>query len=90
MPNMPVILIVGAKLGCINHTLLSLSKLSQMQREPAWVIINDSTGKQDIQSINTALLAYLSPKTKLLICKHNQPKSLIPLVNWLREEKPRH
>jgi dethiobiotin synthetase len=84
MPEMPVILIVGAKLGCINHALLSLSQLSQMQREPAWVIINNSDGKQDTKAIKEAIRPYLPPASNILECGHNQPNSLSPLLAWLK------
>ncbi|MDQ6968294.1 MAG: dethiobiotin synthase, partial [Mariprofundaceae bacterium] len=77
MPNMPVILIVGAKLGCINHALLSLSHLSSIGREPAWVIINNTDGKQDTCSIKEAILPYLSDASNILECGYNQPSDVI-------------
>jgi len=84
MPNIPVILIVGAKLGCINHALLSLSHLSSIGREPAWIIINNTDGKQDTNSIKTALSPYIDHNTNMLECEYNQLKSLSPLLDWIQ------
>jgi len=83
MPEMPVILIVGAKLGCINHALLSLSLLSQIGREPAWVIINSTDGRQDTQVIKEAIQPYFSSSTNTLECGYEEPNSLSPLLIWI-------
>jgi len=85
MPSMPVILVIGAKLGCINHALLTLSHLSSIGREPAWIIINNSDGNQEINSIKTALLPLLSHNVNILESGYNQPKTLSPLLDWIKE-----
>lgn len=84
MPNMPVILVIGAKLGCINHALLSLSHLSNIGRDPAWVVINNSDGTQDTHAIKEALLPHLSSASSILECGYNQPEDLSPLVVYLQ------
>jgi len=85
MKNMPVILIIGAKLGCINHALLTLSHLSAIGREPAWIVINNSNATQEINSIKTALLPHLSHNINILESGYNQPKTLSPLLDWMKE-----
>ncbi len=87
MPNTPLILVVGSQLGCINHALLSLEKLAQMQRHPAWVIINQfedqKEDKQDTQILVDTLQPHLYPSSKLLISKYNKPETLQPILAWL-------
>jgi len=85
MKNMPVILIIGAKLGCINHALLTLSHLSSIGREPAWVVINNTNGKQETNNIKTALLPHLSHNINILESGYNQPKTLSPLLDWMKK-----
>jgi len=41
MPDCEVMLVVRARLGGINHALLTLDKLNHMGHPPKWVIIND-------------------------------------------------
>jgi dethiobiotin synthetase len=44
LPDFEVLLVVRARLGGINHALLTLDKLNRMGRPPRWVIINDADG----------------------------------------------
>lgn len=85
MPNMPLILIIGAKLGCINHALLTLSHLSSIGREPAWIIINNTNGTQETNNIRTALLPHIAHNINILESGYNQPKALSPLLDWMKE-----
>ena len=41
LPDAEVMLVVGARLGCLNHALLTLAKLEHMGRMPSWVMVND-------------------------------------------------
>jgi len=52
-----VMLVVRAKLGGINHALLTLDKLTRMGRPPQWVIINDAdnVGQAMLESHQDAL-----------------------------------
>jgi len=84
LPDSPVILVVGAKLGCINHALLSLEKLSHLQRPPAWVIINCTNAEQHAESIATAIQPYVSTPSRLIICEHQKPEQLSPILDWLK------
>jgi len=83
MSNMPLILVVGAKLGCINHALLSLSYLSSINREPIWVIINSTDKKQCPYTIKQALLPYIPNHSNILACAYNQSSDLAPLISYL-------
>jgi len=85
MPDMPVILVVGAKLGCINHALLSLSHLSNIGRDPTWIIINNRNGAQDTGVIKEALLPHIQSSSSILECDYHQPEDLSPLVVYLQE-----
>jgi len=85
MPDMPVILVVGAKLGCINHALLSLSHLSSIGRDPTWVIINNSDGAQDTGILKEALLPHIQSSSNILECDYHQPENLSPVVAYLQE-----
>lgn len=84
MPAMPVVLVVGAKLGCINHALLSLSHLSNIGREPAWVIINNTDGRQNTHTIRKSLQPYLPTTSQIIECGYNQPDDLAPLIFYLQ------
>ena len=77
LPGSEVILVVGAKLGCINHTLLTLHQLASQKRSPACIIINDSTGMQDLDGLQSAISPFLTASTTLLTCGYQQPESLI-------------
>ncbi len=85
MPDMPVILIIGAKLGCINHALLSLAYLSSIGRDPTWVIINNSDGTQNTAVIKEALLPHIQSPSSILECDYHQPENLSPLVIYLQK-----
>ena len=77
LPDAEVILVVGAKLGCINHALLTLHQLASQKRSPACIIINDTTGKQDLDGLQSAISPFLTAGTTLLTCGYQQPESLI-------------
>jgi len=44
MPACRVLLVARARLGGINHMLLSLDKLERMGRTPDWIVLNDADG----------------------------------------------
>jgi len=85
MPNIPIILVIGAKLGCINHTLLSLAHLSQISRKPTWVIINNTDGKQDLSTIKEAIHPYIRHDLNILECGYDKLNDLSPLISYLTE-----
>jgi len=78
--NLQVVLVVGAKLGCINHALLSLEKLSTMQQEPNYIIINQTEKSQDLVATHHALQPYLPKHCKVLLCPYQQTKPVETLA----------
>lgn len=49
--NLPVLLVVGLKLGCINHTLLTLEAIAHRNLPCVGVVVNDVTGQGDRQTV---------------------------------------
>jgi len=47
MPTYEIWLVVNCKLGAINHTLLTLQQLKQMQRSPKRIFFNATTASQN-------------------------------------------
>jgi len=72
MPDCMVVLVARARLGGINHTLLTLNHLQRMRRDPAWIIINDAdhTGNQMVRWHAEAVTPWLKSGTRLLILPH--------------------
>ncbi len=72
MPDCIVVLVVRARLGGINHALLTLKHLQHMKRDPAWIIINDAdhTGGQLPRYHAEAIRPRLKSGTQLLILPH--------------------
>jgi len=72
MPDCVVVLVVRARLGGINHALLSLKHLQQMGREPAWVVLNDAdgSGHDMIVRHEEAISPFLSARTQQLSLPH--------------------
>jgi len=72
MPDCMVVLVVRARLGGINHALLSLDKLYRMGRDPAWVVINDAdhTGDTQVQYHTEAIASRLKSGARMLNLSH--------------------
>jgi len=47
MPQAEVMLVVHARLGGINHALLTLQALKHMQRPPRWIVVNASDAESE-------------------------------------------
>ncbi len=56
MPEVEVWLVVGCKLGSINHALLTMDKLNQTGRSPARIILN-ATNPDDNYRLESSLIA---------------------------------
>lgn len=76
--NLPVLLVVGLKLGCINHTLLTLEAIHHRGLYCIGVVINDLTGQGDKQTVSE-LRTLIDPP--LYAMPHGQPNSDWP--QWL-------
>jgi len=88
MPDCVVLLVVRARLGGINHALLTLKQLQSMGRNPAWVVFNDAdeSGSAMLTRHAEAMAPFLSSCTRQLSLPHTSkagyapPQSLIKLV----------
>jgi len=80
MPECMVVLVVRARLGGINHALLSLKQLQAMHRDPAWVILNDAdkAGNTMLSRHAEAIAPFLSSQTRLLSLPHIEDKGYAP------------
>lgn len=67
--RLPVLLVVGLKLGCINHTLLTLNAIQQRGLHCVGIVLNDLHDTQDTKTAEiltklTSLPLYLMPCDK--------------------------
>ena len=68
MPEAEVWLVAGARLGAINHTLLTLSKLQAMGRPAARIILNDAGDNPEaLQHLHRTISALAIPDTLLTL-----------------------
>jgi len=72
MPDCAVVLVVRARLGGINHALLTLKHLQLMGRDPAWVVFNDADGLGHAMLARhaVAIAPFLSACTQQLFLPH--------------------
>ena len=72
MPDARVLLVARARLGGINHALLTLKALEAMGRAPDWVVVNDADGAgvAMVEGVAGALRPFLRPETRLLTLCH--------------------
>ncbi|HKJ83668.1 MAG TPA: dethiobiotin synthase [Mariprofundaceae bacterium] len=72
MPDCQVLLVVRARLGGINHALLTLDRLHAMGRAPRWIVINDADGVGDamVDRHVIALAPYLDADSRLYPLSH--------------------
>jgi len=84
-PAAEVALVIGARLGCMNHALLTLAQLQRMQRTPAWVIFNDLTNDGMAEQCEEAIRPWLSPTCRTLQLPYESEagESLLPLAEAL-------
>lgn len=66
MPDAEVVLIIGARLGCMNHALLTLAELARMQRTPGWIIFNAVTDDEMARQCEEAIRPWLPPSCRCL------------------------
>ncbi|MFC1542386.1 dethiobiotin synthase [Pseudomonadota bacterium] len=67
MTDCEVMLVIGARLGCINHALLTLKQLSDMNRSPNHIVINATDQSSASDQALHALKPFLSKSTSLHI-----------------------
>ncbi len=68
LPQAEVLLVVRARLGGINHALLTLEVLRKMQRFPRWIVVNaaDAAGDAMLAQHCEAIAPRLEGKCRLL------------------------
>jgi len=73
MPDCEVMLVVRARLGGINHALLTLDKLNRMGRPPRWVAVNDvdNDGPTMLDHHAESIRSFLSPAALIERVSHN-------------------
>ena len=85
MPDASIILVVGVRLGCINHTLLTLKALHSIGRTPDWLIINALHNTQTNPHID-ATVNSIRPHAQhshIITCYKHHANSLNPIINSL-------
>ncbi len=72
MLDCEVLLVVRARLGGINHALLTLDKLHAMGRPPRWIIINDIDGEGEamLKHHHVALMPFLHESSETICLSH--------------------
>lgn len=93
MPEAALLLVVPARLGAINHTLLTLAEISRLGRTPRWVVINDSIGGQQAMAAQIAgvLQFHLAPETSVFTLPHmdagdmDDPQLLKFTESWIHD-----
>jgi dethiobiotin synthetase len=72
MPEAEIWLVVGCRLGSINHALLTLDKLKQMGRSPACIILNATSPADNhrLESTQHALTAFLTKGCQVHTLNH--------------------
>ncbi len=80
MPDCVIVLVVRARLGGINHALLTLKHLQHMGRDPAWVVFNDADGWGHgmLHRHAEAMSPFLSSRTRYLSLSNLQDARYVP------------
>jgi len=74
MPDCEVWLVVGCRLGAINHTLLTLSALKGMGREPGRIILNAACSRDEgwLEPVRQAITPFLPAACQLHTLRHGE------------------
>lgn len=88
LPEVETLLVAGARLGAINHSLLTLNQLHTIKRNPAWLVINcpeSGINASATQHLRQAL-AELVPACDVVTIPHleNSGQDAAPFV-WLAD-----
>ncbi len=72
MPEAEIWLVVGCRLGAINHTLLTLGKLKNMGRSPALIILNASNPADNhrLEATRQAITPFLTEGCRIHTLNH--------------------
>jgi dethiobiotin synthetase len=79
-----VMLIIGARLGSINHALLTLEQFEKLNITPKYLVINALGDDDYSEHLITSLKPFLSPKTQITTIPYNAtPEHFQPLITGL-------
>lgn len=70
MQDCEVMLVIGARLGCINHALLTLSHLNQMGMTPTYIVINALDDRATASHAETSLRPFIPAESLLITMPH--------------------
>ena len=77
--NLPVIVVTANRLGCVNHTLLTLESIRARNIECCGIILNNiSSATDDATLTNYALIEEFSPSPILLQISPGQTDICLP------------
>lgn len=81
MPEAEVWLVVGCRLGSINHALLTLDKLKAMGNSPRHIFINavKAGDNSRLESTRQALLPFLASSSRIHTLTHGQVPGALPV-----------
>lgn len=96
MPDCRVLLVARARLGGINHALLTLRALAAMGRSPDWVMVNDAddAGKAMLTSVAEAIRDHAGVDAPILSLCHERKTfyargtALSELATLIVKERP--
>lgn len=74
MPEAEIWLVIGCRIGCINHALLTLARLEVMGRPPRHIIINavDAADDARLESTRQALLPFVASGSRMHTLAHGE------------------
>lgn len=79
-----VMLIIGARLGSINHALLTLERLGRLNLAPEYLVINALGDDDYSEHLITSLKPFLSPETLVITIPNNaKSEHFQPLIDSL-------
>ncbi|MBF0282590.1 MAG: dethiobiotin synthase [Zetaproteobacteria bacterium] len=83
LPGAKVVLVVGSRLGCINHALLTLEALRNKGLTPLAMVLNDVQNNPQALVHHAQMLQTHAPELPLLISPFHAPSAWPELAEWL-------
>ncbi len=84
MKDCEVMLVVGARLGCINHALLTLEQLGRLNMPPGQIVINTSGDDVSAEHAKTSLQPFMPSQALLTMIPYKaRAMHFQPLVSHL-------
>lgn len=84
MQDCDVMLVVGARLGAINHALLTLARLKQQGISPLSIVVNTISDPIYADQAETSLCPFISSESRLITIPNGATSTdLLPLLSTL-------